>query len=178
MRHSGAAAKTVAVGVVLAMVLAACGAESESPPGTEIATTPTTAAPVSTSLLPGPTIGVTGVSFGGVLIDDNGRTMYVFKIDAAGMSSCYDECAAAWPPVAAGFVAGDRIDVMVGSTTRSDGSLQLTVNGQPVYLFSGDSQPGDINGQGRNDLWFVLGIDGEPITKTGTGGYGYDLPPP
>ena len=75
--------------------------------------------------------------------------------------------------MAAGLVAGDRVDATVGSTTRTVGGEQLTVNGRPVYLFSGDSQLGDINGQGLNDLWFVVGIDGQPITKTGSSGYGY-----
>ncbi len=76
-------------------------------------------------------------------------------------------------PVAVGLVAGDNIDATIGSTARSDGGEQLTVNGRPVYLFSGDSELGDINGQGLSDLWFVVGIDGEPITKTSSGGYDY-----
>ena len=172
MGYTTAFTKTLTRGVVLAVVVAACGTESEfasSPVGEQ--TTPTTTPP-STSLPSEPTIGSTGVALGGVLTDDDGRTMYVFKNDAAGVSSCYDQCASAWPPVAAGFVAGERMDVMVGTATRSDGSQQLTVNGRPVYLFSGDSQLGDINGQGFNDAWFVVGTDGEPITRKG-GDYGY-----
>ena len=165
--------KSVVIGVVLAVVVAACGAEPENASIGQSAPTTVIAESAPTTVPSGPTIGVTGVSFGGVLADDAGRTMYVFGNDEAGVSSCYDECAASWPPVAAGLVAGDNIDVTVGSNARSDGGEQLTVNGRPVYLFSGDSQPGDINGQGLSDLWFVVGIDGEPITKTGSGGYGY-----
>ena len=166
--------KSVVIGVVLALVVAACGGEAEIASIDESAPTTVIAEPLPTTVPSGPTIGVTGVSFGGVLANDAGRTMYVFANDEeAGVSSCYDACAASWPPVAAGLVAGDNIDVTVGSNARSDGGEQLTVNGRPVYLFSGDSQPGDINGQGLNDLWFVVGIDGEPITKTGSGGYGY-----
>jgi len=74
--------------------------------------------------------------------------------------------------VAVGLVAGTNIDVTISSIARNDGVSQLTVNDRPVYLFSGDSQPGDFNGQGLSDMWFVLGIDGEPITKTTDGGYG------
>lgn len=165
--------KSVVIGVVLAVVVAACGAEPENASIGQSAPTTVIAESAPTTVPSGPTIGVTGVSFGGVLADDAGRTMYVFGNDEAGVSSCYDECAASWPPVAAGLVAGDNIDVTVGSNARSDGGEQLTVNERPVYLFSGDSQPGDINGQGLSDLWFVVGIDGEPITKTGSGGYGY-----
>ncbi len=165
--------KSVVIGVVLAVVGAACGGEAENASIGQSAPTTVIAESAPTTVPSGPTIGVTGVSFGGVLADDAGRTMYVFGNDEAGVSSCYDECAASWPPVAAGLVAGDNIDVTVGSNARSDGGEQLTVNERPVYLFSGDSQPGDINGQGLSDLWFVVGIDGEPITKTGSGGYGY-----
>ncbi len=173
MEQSGQAKKSITIGVVLAVVLAACGGEAENTSIGESAPTTVMAESASTTAPSGPTIGVTDVSFGAVLVDDDGRTMYVFGNDEAGVSSCYDECAASWPPVAAGLVAGDRVDATVGSTTRTVGGEQLTVNGRPVYLFSGDSQLGDINGQGLNDLWFVVGIDGQPITKTGSSGYGY-----
>ena len=165
--------KSIMIGVVLAVVVAACGGEPENAPSGDSGSTTVTAESASTTVPRGPTIGVTGVSFGGVLADEAGRTMYVFGNDQAGVSSCYDDCAANWPPVPTGLVAGDNIDVKIGSAPRSDGEEQLTVNGRPVYLFSGDSQLGDINGQGLNDLWFVVGIDGEPITKTSSGGYGF-----
>ena len=164
--------KSIVIGVALAVVVAACGGEAENAFIGESASTTATAVPAPTTVPSGPTIGVTGVSFGGVLADEAGRTMYIFGNDEAGVSSCYDDCAGNWPPVPTGLVAGDNIDATIGSTPRSDGGQQLTVNGRPVYLFSGDSECGDINGQGLSDLWFVVGIDGEPITETSSGGYG------
>jgi len=165
--------RIILFGVVLAGLVTACGVEAETAPTSEGTSTTMTVESAPTTTEPGATIVVVGVSFGGVLADDNERTMYVFERDEAGVSSCYDECAANWPSVAVGLVAGSNIDATTGSAARDDGDRQLTVNGRPVYLFSGDSQRGDINGQGLSDVWFVIGIDGEPITKTVSGGYDY-----
>ena len=164
----------------LALVIAACGgASTQDGVGAEPATTTTTQQAVtttepvtpSTTVPAGPELGVVGVSFGGVLTNEDGRTIYVFARDEGETSSCYDECATAWPPVSANYSAGAGIDASLGSTLRTDGMEQLTVNGRPVYLFSGDSQAGDTNGQGLNQAWFVLGIDGEPIPREADLGY-------
>ena len=165
--------RIILFGVVLAGLVTACGVKAETAPISEGTSTTMTVVSAPTPTESGPTIVVIGVSFGGVLADDNGRTLYVFQRDEAGVSSCYDECATNWPSVAAGLVAGSNIDATIGSAARDDGDSQLTVNGRPVYLFSGDSQRGDINGQGLSDVWFVIGIDGEPITNTVGGAYDY-----
>ncbi len=111
----------------------------------------------------GPALGTTDTDLGTVLTDDSGLTLYIFTVDEGTTSNCYDECEAAWPVVPADLGAGDQ-DVSLGSTTRDDDTEQLTINGRPVYLFSGDSAEGDVNGQGLNDVWWVLDADGEPIT--------------
>jgi predicted lipoprotein with Yx(FWY)xxD motif len=161
--------RIIVFGVVLTGLITACGVEAETSPISGGTSTTVTVETAPTTTESGPTIVVVGVSFGGVLADDNERTMYVFERDEAGVSSCYDDCAANWPSVAVGLVAGSNIDATIGSVPRDDGDSQLTVNGRPVYLFSGDSQRGDINGQGLSDVWFVIGIDGEPITKIAGG---------
>jgi predicted lipoprotein with Yx(FWY)xxD motif len=51
----------------------------------------------------------------------------------------------------------------LGTITRDDGTVQLTVNGFPAYYFAADSAAGDTNGQGVGDVWWVFGADGEPI---------------
>jgi len=163
--------KSAAIGVVVVVVFTACGGEAQNSSAVESSPKTDLGEPAATTAPPGPTIGVTGVSVGAVLVDDSGRAMYAFANDEAGMSSCYNECAANWPPVTAGL-SGENVAATIGSTDRTDGGKQLTVNGRPVYLFSGDSQPGDINGQGLNDLWFVIGVDGDPITRTENAGYG------
>ena len=60
---------------------------------------------------------------------------------------------------------GDGIDAsMFVMMDRTDGPAQWSYNGWPLYYFAGDSSPGDTNGQGVGDVWYVLGSDGNPIT--------------
>ncbi len=126
--------------LVVALVLAACNGASDG----------------------AATLGTADTDLGTVLTDDSGRTLYVFDVDEGTTSNCYDDCEEAWPVVEAGLEAGDA-DVTLGSTTRDDGTEQLTINGRPVYLFSGDSAEGDVNGQGVNDVWWVLDTSGEAV---------------
>ena len=165
--------------VVLALILAACspgddnGSDTtvaESTPTTEAVVTTmapeeTTTQPEETTTSPpssGGTVSVAETSLGEVLVDSNGRTLYIFTQDQGDVSVCYDACESTWPVVAAGAEAGD-LDIELGATTRNDGSEQLTINGRPVYLYAADSGPGDVNGQAVGDVWFVIGVDGEPI---------------
>lgn len=99
------------------------------------------------------------------LVDGEGVTVYLFTPDeGGGESTCTGGCAETWPPVPAPAEAGDGVDeALVGTTTREDGSAQLTYDGWPLYYFNGDEQPGDVAGQGINDVWFVVGPDGEQI---------------
>ena len=67
---------------------------------------------------------------------------------------------------------------MLATTKRSDGGTQITYNGHPLYLYSGDKKPGDTNGQGLNTfggLWYVLSSSGDEVTTSADsgGGYGY-----
>ncbi len=102
---------------------------------------------------------------GDIIVDDEGMTMYLFMPDAQGDASvCNDECAAAWPPQIEITEVGDGLDEsLVGTITRDDGSVQGTYNGWPLYYFSGDSAPGDVNGQGLNDVWYVIDASGAAI---------------
>jgi len=173
----------LAVAVVVSLVVAACGA------ATADTTTPSESEPVTTTVVQQPAettspatqeaIGTAETALGTVLVDAGGATLYVFDIDESGESACYDQCADNWPPVKAGLTAGDGVDVTAGTTTRTDGTDQLTVNGRPVYLFAGDANPGDVNGHGVNDVWFAVDSNGDPVDEaldeetTDQGGYDY-----
>ena len=78
-------------------------------------------------------------------------TLYKFSADSAGKSACNGTCATAWPPVtvATGSTpkGGSGAGGTFGTITRSDGTRQVTYNGDPLYTFSGDSAAGDTNGQ-------------------------------
>jgi predicted lipoprotein with Yx(FWY)xxD motif len=91
-----------------------------------------------------------------VLTNSRGFTLYLFVPDGTGRSVCYGSCAAYWPPVTGRPEAGPGVTGTLGTTQRTDGSLQVTYNGHPLYTYVGDSAPGQANGNGLNlngGLW-------------------------
>jgi predicted lipoprotein with Yx(FWY)xxD motif len=103
---------------------------------------------------------------GEIVVDAEGKTLYVFLADEGGASTCYEDCEASWPPltVDAEPVPGEGIEAsLLGTTERDDGSLQVTLDGQPLYYFAADETADDVNGQGVGDVWFVVAPDGAPI---------------
>ena len=93
--------------------------------------------------------------------------MYVFDQDTqgSGESSCSGQCLAQWPPVTADAAPSlDGVTGDVATITGTDGSTQVTLNGWPLYYYVGDEAAGDTTGQAVNDVWWVVGPDGEKIT--------------
>ena len=157
-----------------ALSLAACGGSgnnargSSKPPGAVSSTAGT--------------VDVASTSLGNVLVDSQGRTLYLFTKDSGPMSSCSGACAVNWPPLHKGGkpTAGNGAQASLVSKTASGGKSQVTYNGHPLYYFKGDSSPGDTNGQGLNAFggsWYVVSSDGTQITtapaSSGGGGGGY-----
>ena len=107
---------------------------------------------------------------GMILVDAQGRTLYLFEKDKNGKSACAGACAKAWPPLMTSGkpkVAGGANAKMLGTTHRASG-LQVTYNGHPLYLFFEDKQAGQTNGQGSTAFgapWYVMGTNGNKITK-------------
>jgi predicted lipoprotein with Yx(FWY)xxD motif len=116
----------------------------------------------------GDAVSAQPTSLGTILVDGKGHTVYVFANDTATASTCTGGCAADWPPVPAPAqlpASLPGISGALGTTTRPDGSRQLTVSGHPVYTFSGDSAPGQTSGQGINlngGVWTVVSPAGAP----------------
>lgn len=104
---------------------------------------------------------------GEILTDADGLTLYIFTNDTDGTSTCNEGCVDNWPPLTVEDgeepTAGEGVTAELGTTQRDDGTTQVTVNGMPAYHFAADSTPGDVNGQGMGDVWFVIGPDGEMI---------------
>jgi predicted lipoprotein with Yx(FWY)xxD motif len=96
-------------------------------------------------------------SLGTVLTDSGGMTLYVFTADSANSSTCTGVCASNWPPVTAGgpVTAGDGVTGTLGTIKRSDGTMQATYNGMPLYRYASDSAPGDVKGQGVGGKWYA-----------------------
>jgi predicted lipoprotein with Yx(FWY)xxD motif len=105
-----------------------------------------------------------GGDLGEILVDAEGMTLYVYANDTEGTSNCSDACATAWPPyVSDADTAGDGITGTVSLIERADGDMQVAVNGQPLYRFAGDAEPGQANGQGTLDVWHVVDPAGTPV---------------
>jgi predicted lipoprotein with Yx(FWY)xxD motif len=112
-----------------------------------------------------------------IVVDAAGRTLYMFTPDPKSTSVCTATapaagCSKVWPPlVAVGtpHVGKGLSPGKVGTTKRSDGRVQVTYYGHPLYRFTGylsapaDKKPGDVNGQGEYALWYVVSPTGRPI---------------
>jgi predicted lipoprotein with Yx(FWY)xxD motif len=108
----------------------------------------------------------TNAQFGDFLVDDEGMSLYLFTRDTANTSTCYDECAVKWPPLltTGDPEAGDGVDqALLGTTERTDGTMQVTYNGWPLYYWWEDKAAGDVNGQGVGDVWYLVNPAGEGI---------------
>ena len=109
-----------------------------------------------------------GSPYGEMLVDGDGRTLYAFTKDVEGQpSACTGACVDAWPIAAATEVVspadagGGMVETSILGVT-DDG--QATAGGHRLYYFVGDTNPGDTNGNGTGDVWFVVAPTGEPIT--------------
>lgn len=88
-----------------------------------------------------------------VFANADGLSLYTFDRDVTSESTCYETCAVHWPPMLVD--ASAKIAAPFGTTTRTDGTTQLTVDGHPLYLYFGDAAPGDITGDGLGDVWHL-----------------------
>jgi len=146
---------------VLAVVLAACGGgDDQAADETTTTSTPDT----TTTAVATPGVELATTTLGEVLVGPNGMTLYGFTVDDPGVSNCYDDCETTWPPLPGDTPTGEGLDESLFSTTeRNDGTTQLVIGDSPLYYFAGDAAPGDVNGQGVNDVWFVVTADGELV---------------
>src|SRR5688572_2989567 len=145
----------------LMLVLAACGGGDE--PTGSAAPPATTAAPAATG---GTTVAVATVPAGDVLVDGEGRTLYIFTKDQGDQTACSGECLTNWPPLKsdAAPTAGSGVDASkLAVAKQADGTSQVTYDGMLLYYFAADTKAGDTKGQGVGDVWWMLSPDGQQI---------------
>jgi predicted lipoprotein with Yx(FWY)xxD motif len=169
---------------VVALAIAGCGGDDDSGNASAASGSHQTASGQTA------TVGTASESnLGTILVDSQGRTLYLFKKDSGTKSACFGACATQWPPLRAQGkpTAGSGLNSsLLGTTPRSDGKPQITYNGHPLYTFVMDQNPGDTNGQGLNAFgasWFTVNGAGNEVTAQpattnssssgGGGGYGY-----
>jgi predicted lipoprotein with Yx(FWY)xxD motif len=150
----------------LALVAAACG-------GTNTAASPTST-PTTSAIALGSTVGTAkDAQLGTILVDAKGRTLYLFEKDQGVKSSCYGGCASVWPPLTTSGKpqAGPGASAaLLGTTSRTDGTTEVTYNGHPLYYYVSDTQPGQTSGEGLNQFgagWDALSPAGNKIDKSG-----------
>ena len=140
-------------------VSAACGGGSSTTP------------PAAASTPAGPaTVAVAkDAKLGQILVDGSGRTLYLFEADKGTASTCYGACATYWPPLltnGAPQAGSGATASLLGTTKRTDGSVEVTYAPHPLYYVVTDHNPGDTTGQGVNNFgaaWDVVGPDGKQI---------------
>jgi len=100
-----------------------------------------------------PPAKISDTSKGKSLVDAKGMTLYVFTKDATGKSTCYGHCAETWPPFKATADATASGDWSI--VTRDDGGKQWAYKGKPLYTWEKDKAPGDVTGDGVNNVWYI-----------------------
>ncbi|HET6790546.1 MAG TPA: hypothetical protein VFI35_03040 [Actinomycetota bacterium] len=157
--------KVLAVAALVPLVMGACSEDVEPTDGTSSPTESSEPSEEPTEA----TVAVEDSDFGQIVVDAaEGRTLYVFLADTGSDSTCYDDCEASWPPltVEGEPAAGEGIDAsLLGTTEREDGSVQVTLDGHPLYYFAADATPDDIEGQAVGDVWYVVSPEGEAIKE-------------
>jgi predicted lipoprotein with Yx(FWY)xxD motif len=104
--------------------------------------------------------------YGSFLVDSKGITLYLYTKDTPGTSVCYGKCATLWPPLLTNGapVAGTGVDSSkFGTTTRTDGTTQVTYKGWPLYYYYTDLKSGDTTGQAVGTVWYLISPTGDEI---------------
>ena len=128
----------------------------------------TSAAPRAATPAAAPSVRLAQTKLGRILVDGQGRTLYLYMKDRGTKSACSRRCVAVWPPavVSGAPVAGPGVAAAKLTTTRgADNGRQLVYNGHPLYTLSADVRPGQINGEGFLGTWFVVSAEGKRIGK-------------
>jgi predicted lipoprotein with Yx(FWY)xxD motif len=164
MRTMSILSTVLAVGVV---ALSGCGSDDGGDTGAATDTSPEASSPAPAGVA---VLGVADSNLGEIVVDGEGMTVYVFDRDTpdSGKSACSGGCLEAWPPVVADSESPtvEGVSGEVGTITRDDGTLQVTLEGWPLYLWRDDKAPGDTTGQGVQGVWWVVTPDGTKVTAT------------
>jgi predicted lipoprotein with Yx(FWY)xxD motif len=164
---------------LIALVAAGCGSSGGG-----------SSTPAAASSSSGPAVASSSTSLGTIVVDAKGRTLYQFAKDTGKQSTCSGACASNWPPYTATTKPAAGSGVSAGAISlvkRADGAKQVTLDGHPLYYFTGDQSAGQLNGQGVDAFgakWWAVAPSGTSVTGTaksdnsgssssGGGGYSY-----
>ena len=165
------------VAAVVTLITAACGSTTSSTASASPSSYPVASPVASPAVSPLPSPVATGATIavatdgrlGKILVDRKGITVYLFVADRSSASTCYSSCAQYWPPVLTNGApqAGTGAQAsLLGTTKRTDGKVEVTYAGHPLYYFIQDTKAGQTTGQGVDafgGLWWVLSPAGAAI---------------
>jgi len=162
----------LAAGLIAAAALIAAGCGSSSSGSGNGGSTSTPGGASGTALKTATVSGTT------VLTNAQGFTLYWFGPDTASKSNCTGSCAQFWPPEKGPATAGAGVTGTLGTVARSDGTVQATYDGHPLYTYTADTAAGQANGNGLNvngGVWHEVTVSGSApaTTPTSGGGGGY-----
>ncbi len=162
----------LAAGLIAAVTLITAACSSSSSNSSSPASTPSSQASSGAALKTATISGAT------VLTTAGGFTLYWFAPDTTTKSNCNGGCATIWPPVKGPVTAGAGVTGKLGTITRSDGTVQATYNGHPLYTYTADTAPGQASGNGVNasgGVWHEVTVSGGPAPASSrtSSGYGY-----
>ncbi len=156
----------VVLGAAVALVGAGCGSSSSSS-----TTATSTAKSVAGGSVEISSRNLSGL--GAVLVDGQGRTLYIFEPDQAKKITCTGGCASVWPPVplpgtAKPVTSGTVKLSLVGSDPNPAGGRVVTYDGWPLYNYVEDPTPGSSTGEGIDSsggFWYVISPSGKVIKQ-------------
>jgi predicted lipoprotein with Yx(FWY)xxD motif len=154
-------AVAIAVVTIAAAAVAVLALSRSSTPAAPRAAAPATATPE-------PSVRVAKTKLGRILVNGQGRTLYLYVKDRGAKSACSRRCSQVWPPatVSGAPTAGPGVAAAKLTTTRgADHRRQLVYNGHPLYTLTADVRPGQINGEGFLGTWYVVSAAGNRVGK-------------
>jgi predicted lipoprotein with Yx(FWY)xxD motif len=120
------------------------------------------------------TVSLSKTKLGQILVNSKGHTLYMFSKDKNGKSSCSGSCTKFWPPLLqhGKVTAGPGVKAsLLGTTRRSNGSMQITYNKHPLYGFVLDKKAGQTNGEGNvafGGKWHAVSARGTAVVAAPT----------
>jgi predicted lipoprotein with Yx(FWY)xxD motif len=112
-----------------------------------------------------------------VMINPQGHTLYALSPETSRHLLCKSaECFKVWPPVTVKsskvkLKTGSGVQGHLGIVRRSNGTLQVTLRGEPLYRFSGDSGKDQDHGQGIESFggkWHAVTASSSEATSAPT----------
>lgn len=159
--------------LAIALIAAGCGSSTSGSPYSSGPYGSAVKARAPSGIAGAAKVGVANSPLGHIVVDNKGRSLYVFEKDKNRRSACYGQCATYWPPLLTHGKPLARAGLkqsLLGTTRRANGNEQVTYAGHPLYRFVQDRKPGQTTGEGSQAFgagWDVLSPAGRKIEAGG-----------